>query len=103
MNARRSPSPLLVLVAASLVAMSAACSGTRDGARVGSADQHDTIAELHQRKCGNCHRLVEPSTRARADVERALGRHDKRLRLTRAEWSALVDYLAPEAGSQAKR
>lgn len=103
MNTRLSRS-LLVLLVGPLVAASAACStSAQHGARAGSADQHDTIAELHQRKCGNCHRLVEPSTRARADIERALGRHDKRLRLTRDELNALVDYLAPETGSQAKR
>jgi hypothetical protein len=101
MNPRRS---LLVLLVAPLLAASAACStGTRDGARLESADKHDSIADLHQRKCGNCHRLVEPSSRARADIQSALGRHAKRLRLTHAEWTALTDYLAPEAGSQAKR
>ncbi len=93
---------LLVLFAAPAFAAAAACStSTGDGARIGSAEQHDTIAELHQRKCGNCHRLVEPSTRPRAEIDSAIGRHQKRLRLTQAEWTAIADYLAPVTVSQA--
>ena len=93
MNVRRS---LFVVFVAAVLATSAACSTSMgDRARAESADQHDTIAELHQRKCGNCHRLVEPATRPRAEIESALLRHEKRMHLTRAEWTALVDYLAP--------
>jgi hypothetical protein len=95
---------LLAVVIASLAAATAACaSGAGDGTRADSADSHATIAALHQRKCGSCHRLVEPSTRSRATIVDAMGRHEKRLRLSPAEWSALTDYLAPETTSmQAK-
>jgi hypothetical protein len=61
------------------------------------------IAQIHRSKCSSCHRLVEPATRTRAEIERALERHDKRVRLSHDDWRALVDYLAPSgSSSQAK-
>ena len=100
MKARRS---LLALALAPLLAASAACSaGVRDGAPATSPESSGTIAQLHQRKCGACHRLVEPASRTRPEIERALGRHEKRLHMTRDEWTAMVDYLAPASVTQAK-
>jgi len=52
------------------------------------------IGELHRARCGACHVRVEPGTRTRDALTAALARHRTRVRLTAAEWDALVDYLA---------
>jgi hypothetical protein len=73
-----------------------ACTGSApraDGAE-GARTEPAHIVTVHVSKCGACHAPVEPGTRSREDIERALARHQKRLRLSPDEWSAMVDYLA---------
>jgi hypothetical protein len=53
-----------------------------------------TIAAIHAHKCGSCHIAPEPKSRTREQVDAALGRHQKRVRLTHAQWAAMSDYLA---------
>jgi hypothetical protein len=61
------------------------------------------ISQIHASKCGSCHVPVQPGTRSRDQIEAAMSRHGKRLRLTQAQWTAMVEYLAPAVGSvQAK-
>ena len=52
------------------------------------------IAQTHRARCGACHVHVEPGERTRQDLEGALSRHRRRVRLTEKEWAAMVDYLA---------
>ena len=52
------------------------------------------VGAIHRARCGACHVRVEPGTRTRAQLEDALGRHRKRVRMSEAEWSKMVDYLA---------
>jgi hypothetical protein len=75
-----------VLAASSLAA---ACSNWR--AKV--PPKYLDVAEIHHAHCGGCHRRVEPGQRTRAQLERALAKHHKRLRLTDTQWERLVDYL----------
>ena len=52
------------------------------------------VAEIHHSVCGNCHARVEPGTRTREKLERALAKHHTRVKMTDAEWAELVDYLS---------
>jgi hypothetical protein len=56
--------------------------------------EHVRIAQMHKSKCGSCHSIVPPGTRSRAVLEAAFARHRNRLRLSEAEWSEMIDYLA---------
>jgi hypothetical protein len=64
-----------------------------------SARDESPIASLHHRKCGSCHVPVEPGARTRAELEPALARHEKRVKLTRGEWDAMLEYLASSSKS----
>lgn len=61
------------------------------------------ISQIHASKCGSCHVPVQPGTRSRDQIEAAMGRHGRRLKLTQAQWTAMVEYLAPVGSVQAKR
>ena len=52
------------------------------------------IANVWLGRCGACHVRVEPGTRSRAQLEEALKRHRKRVRLSEEEWIQMIDYLA---------
>ncbi len=52
------------------------------------------VADVHRTKCGACHERVEPGMRSREELERALARHRNRVKLTEAEWGAMIDYLS---------
>ena len=52
------------------------------------------VAEIHHAKCGACHKRVEPGTRTRQKLEKALVKHRSRVRMTEEQWGLLVDYLA---------
>jgi len=54
------------------------------------------IATVHRARCGACHVRVEPGKRRRDALALSLARHRKRVHLSEAQWSALLDYLAPE-------
>jgi hypothetical protein len=76
------------LVAAFCLLLPSACS------RV-SAPDAPPIAAVHRHQCGRCHTPPEPGALARQRVESAALRHDSRVRLTRDEWTAMIEYLAP--------
>jgi hypothetical protein len=52
------------------------------------------IAAVYRSRCGACHVRVEPGTHTREQLEAALGRHRRRVRLREDQWSELVSYLA---------
>jgi len=62
-----------------------------------AAPENPRVAKIHRTQCGRCHSPPEPGKRSRAEVEAAATRHSTRVRLTREEWTAMVDYLAPAA------
>jgi hypothetical protein len=67
------------------------------------ASETRSIAQIHSAKCGSCHVPVGPGTRSREQIESAMSRHGKRLKLTPPQWIAMIDYLSPPMGSvQAK-
>jgi hypothetical protein len=53
------------------------------------------IAAVHRARCGACHVRVDPGTRTREVLTAALKRHRRRVHLSEAQWTALIDYLAP--------
>lgn len=53
------------------------------------------IAKVWKARCGSCHTRVEPNTRTRAEIDKAMVRHEKRVELTREEWTAMAEWLAP--------
>jgi hypothetical protein len=80
---------LCVFVAALSLLSLVACS------RASSPDA-PPIAAVHRHQCGRCHTPPEPGALARDRVESAALRHDRRVRLTRDEWTAMIEYLAPK-------
>jgi hypothetical protein len=52
------------------------------------------VARVHEARCGTCHARVEPGQRGRDELDTALLRHRRRVRLDEAEWREMVDYLA---------
>ena len=81
-------------------ALAAACSPKAPEARAPgeSTDLPDQppIAQVHVSKCGSCHARVLPGTRTRNQLDVALARHRKRVKLTPDQWKAMVDYLAAD-------
>ena len=65
--------------------------------------ERSAIAKVHASKCGSCHKPPEPDMRTREQVEDALARHRKRVRLTSEEWAMMVDYLAVPDGRTARQ
>jgi len=61
-----------------------------------------TIAAIHARRCGSCHVAPAPKSRTREQVDAAVERHQKRVRLTPAQWAAMSDYLTGPDGSTAR-
>jgi hypothetical protein len=59
------------------------------------------IAAIHARKCGSCHMAPQPKSHTREQLDLALGRHKSRVKLTTAQWAAMIDYLAAPDGSTA--
>jgi hypothetical protein len=89
------PSRLVLPACAAAVALAlslVACAPSAPAAS--SAESGNEIAKIHRSKCGACHVHVEPGERTRAELETALSRHRRRARLTEAQWSEMVDYLA---------
>ncbi|MFO0668789.1 MAG: hypothetical protein U0235_04045 [Polyangiaceae bacterium] len=78
-----------------LAAAVVACGGASSPARTAP---EPPIARAWKNRCGACHTRVEPGTRSRAELEEALSRHRKRVKLHESEWRELVAFLArPEA------
>lgn len=86
------------LVLLALIPAAGACALTTPGGGSPQAAHDVAIAELHAHKCGRCHAPPEPKLRTRAYLEAAVVRHRNRVRLTPAQWSALIDYLAAPVG-----
>ncbi len=62
-----------------------------------SAPDAPPIAAVHRSQCGRCHSPPPPGSHSRAQVESAATRHSHRVRLTRDEWTAMIEYLSPES------
>jgi hypothetical protein len=77
---------------AAFLAGACACAGST--ANGPPPAERTSAADLHARKCGRCHLPPKPKTRPRSDLERAAFRHRNRVKLTEAEWNAVIDYLA---------
>jgi hypothetical protein len=60
------------------------------------------VAQVWLGRCGGCHTRVEPGTRSHAELEGALARHHKRVRLSDEEWTQMIDYLAKDRMSASK-
>jgi hypothetical protein len=90
---KRATAPALALVALAVLP-ALALAGVGCGPGAAAPGSQTAIANVHRAKCGACHTRVEPGTRTRAQLEAALSRHRKRVRLTEAEWAEMIDYLA---------
>jgi hypothetical protein len=53
----------------------------------------ESIAVVHQSRCGTCHERVDPGERTREQLETALARHRDRMQLTESQWQAMLEYL----------
>jgi len=100
----------LLLFSLAIPLGSTACGGDAPTARDGSStaqngsnsaaidgagsDEARDVRAIHRSRCGNCHVRVEPGERTRAELETALLRHRKRVKMSEAEWSRMIDYLA---------
>ncbi len=79
---------------ASVCASNAPCTGK---ASVTAADTGSpAVAKVWASRCGSCHVRVEPGTRDRETLEKALSRHRTRVRMDEPQWAALVEFLAAE-------
>ncbi len=67
-----------------------------------SGEGPKSAASVWKAKCGACHVPVEPGSRGRPQLETALQRHRKRVRLSEDQWENLVDFLSQSKGEQAK-
>lgn len=89
----------------SLGAMLAACGGAAtvpsSVTAVGAGGEEPQVASVWRSKCGACHVPVEPGSRKRGVIEKAMQRHHKRLHLTEDQWVQLVDFLAPAQSQHA--
>lgn len=85
--------PLVALVA--LASASACASATSQW----DPNTAPPIAKVWRARCGACHTRVEPGTHTRTEIDRALARHEKRIELSRDEWRAMADWLAPTANA----
>ncbi|HSQ63364.1 MAG TPA: hypothetical protein VLM85_09130 [Polyangiaceae bacterium] len=90
---RRAPIPV-ALVAVGLAVASWACSREPPFDPQSVPPPYREVAEIHHAKCGACHKRVEPGTRTRQKLEKALVKHRSRVRMTEEQWQLLVDYLA---------
>ncbi len=57
------------------------------------------IMHIYHSRCGACHVPVEPGTRTSAELELALAKHRKRVRLTELQWAELTKALAAHGHS----
>ena len=93
------------LSAIAAATMVAACGGTTGAppsvTAMGNEGHEAQVASVWRSKCGSCHVPVEPGSRKRVEIETALQRHRKRLRLSDDQWTQLVDFLAPSQTQQA--
>jgi cytochrome c5 len=76
-------------------ACGAASATSTTSTNAANAEPDRPIAHVHAARCGSCHVPVAPGTRSRDQIERAMVRHGKRLRLSDEQWRAMVEYLAP--------
>jgi hypothetical protein len=81
-----------------LVAFAACGGGAGPDAHRASASNdrgsEPAIATEWRARCGACHVKVEPHSRDRSVLTKALARHRSRAKLNEEQWTALVDFLA---------
>jgi hypothetical protein len=96
--------PALRLVGIGLVAGLLACGGATPTPNEGAAPSSTTeTANLLAAKCAGCHVAPQPKQRSRPYVESALARHQKRVHLTPAQKTAIIEYLSDALGSTAQQ
>jgi cytochrome c5 len=79
-----------------VVASADTASGEASDAAAGAVPPREAsraTVELWRARCGQCHVRVEPGTRDRATLSKALSRHQKRAKLSPSDVRDLVDYL----------
>jgi hypothetical protein len=59
------------------------------------------IASTWHARCGACHTRVEPGTRTRAQLDKALARHHKRVHLDEDQWRQMIAFLSGETATPA--
>jgi hypothetical protein len=88
--AQTAPTPPIVVASADTASSEAT------DAAAGVEAAHETsraTVELWRARCGQCHVRVEPGTRDRMTLTKALTRHQKRAKLSASDVRDLVDYL----------
>ncbi len=83
---------IAVRLVASVVAAMVVCCG--DGYLTNVPPKYVEVAKTHHAACGSCHTRVEPGQRTRAQLEVALAKHHKRVKMADDEWPVLIDYLS---------
>jgi hypothetical protein len=73
-----------------------ACGGRTVAATDPGRVTQPPIVQIYLGRCGMCHERVAVGTHSRQDLDQALMRHRKRLRLSPEQWTQLVDYLAAQ-------
>ena len=99
---RSALSSLLAPSMVSIVSMVVGCAGSAPSPSTVTSTPSEAKGEtIWAAKCGACHVPVEPGSRQKRDLESALQRHRKRVRLSEEQWTELVDFLA-QSPQQAK-
>jgi hypothetical protein len=84
----------LVQLGLLLLLQSCATPAPEAGGFAAPPDEGAHAQAVWQKRCGRCHRRIQPGSESRRELERALARHKKRVRLTESEWRALITFLA---------
>lgn len=82
------------VTALALLALTAALGCAAASPDAASARAPGPGERLWRAKCGACHARVEPGARPREQLELALARHRKRVRLSEPEWRDVIEFLA---------
>ena len=53
------------------------------------------IVAVWRARCGGCHVPIQPGERSAVALRTAAKRHEKRVRLSPAQWDDLIAWLAP--------
>lgn len=85
-----------------LVACGSASTSSSVASPHGTHEEEPKVAGVWRSKCGACHVPVEPGSHSREQLETALSRHRKRVRLSEDQWAELVDFLAMPKQQAAK-
>jgi len=78
-------------------AIAAACVGLWGcgGPASGPGVEQPPIVAVWRARCGACHAPIQPRERSATVLRGAAKRHEKRVRLSAAQWDELIAWLAP--------